>query len=297
MISNSFTQEACTKHSEDYEVTEMIDYGSFGDIFKVKTVSDNKIYAMKQIKYRGLFQNDPYIMNEIYCLTHLKHKNIICLHEIIIDTDEIHIIMEYAANESLDKFLVDHKDMEFHHRYKLFSQTLQGVMYCHDMDVAHRDLTPSNILLTKDMVVKIADFGLAVKCFTESGEPVYCTDYIGHTSYLAPEVLSQNPFLPKPADLWSLGITLLFLIFYSVPYNGLQEDVLKDILRDTWTTFVESKSKTAGIVVKQDIVNIVESCLRVKVNSRPSICDLIREWDNIAPDSLLDTETFTVGSK
>ena len=148
-----------------YDILEMIDYGSFGDIYKVKNEKDNKTYAMKQVKFRNNFHDDPYIMNEIYCLTHLKHKNIIALHEIVVDVGELHFMMEYAANENLERYLSDHKDMDFHQRYKIFSQVLQGLRYCHSMDVAHRDLTPANVLLTEDLVVKLADFGLSVKCF------------------------------------------------------------------------------------------------------------------------------------
>ena len=148
-----------------YDILEMIDYGSFGDIYKVKNEKDNKTYAMKQVKFRNNFPDDPYIMSEIYCLTHLKHKNIITLHEIVVDVGELHFVMEYAANENLERYLTDHKDMDFHQRYKIFSQVLQGLQYCHSMDVAHRDLTPANVLLTEDLVVKLADFGLSVKCF------------------------------------------------------------------------------------------------------------------------------------
>ena len=78
----------------------------------------------------------------------------------------IGIIMEYAENENLERHLLANKDMECHIKYKIYSQVLHAVEYCHSMDVAHRDLTPANILLTKDLVVKIADFGLSVKCFT-----------------------------------------------------------------------------------------------------------------------------------
>ena len=156
--------------NNEYKVTEMIDYGSFGDIFKVRTLSDNMTYAMKQIKFRKDFRSDPYIMNELFCLTHLKHKNIILLHDIIVKDNEINLIMEYAANESLEKYLEDNADLEFHIKYKIYAQILKGVQFCHDNGVSHRDLTPSNILLTDELVVKIADFGLAVKCFEGTKE-------------------------------------------------------------------------------------------------------------------------------
>ena len=165
MESNAGQNHEPDSHEQivGYHVLEMIDYGSFGDILKVKDDAKNKIYALKQIKYKGNFHDDPYIINEIYCLTHLKHKNIILMHEIIVDECEINIVMEYAENENLERYVVEH-DLEFVTKYKIYSQVLQGVEYCHSMGIAHRDITPGNILLTNDMVVKLADFGLAVKC-------------------------------------------------------------------------------------------------------------------------------------
>lgn len=158
-------RESDEKH-EDYDVIETIDYGSFGDILKVKSEKDNTVYAMKQIRFRGNFQDDPYIISEIYCLTKLKHRNIVRLHEIIIDINEINIVMEYAEKENIERFMSTNKCLEFHQKYKIYSQILEGVRFCHEMDIAHRDLTPANILLTNDLLVKITDFGLAVKCFT-----------------------------------------------------------------------------------------------------------------------------------
>lgn len=147
-----------------YEIIEMIDYGSFGDILKVRSSEHNIVYAMKQIQFRGHAHDDPYIISEIYCLTKLNHQNIIRLHEIFIDAADVHIVMEYAENENLERYVCSNKRLEFHQKYKIFSQILEGVRFCHAMDIAHRDLTPTNILLMKDLVVKIADFGLAVKC-------------------------------------------------------------------------------------------------------------------------------------
>ena len=167
------TEEVC----EDYEIIETIDYGSFGDILKVKSETDKNIYAMKQIRFRGNFQDDPYIISEIYCLTRLKHKNIIRMHEIIVDINEIEIIMEYAEKENIERYMCTNKNLEFHQKYKIYSQILEGVKFCHAMDVAHRDLTPANILLTEDLVVKITDFGLAVKCFDGKIYPRFTTKH------------------------------------------------------------------------------------------------------------------------
>ncbi|KAH3817431.1 testis-specific serine/threonine-protein kinase 2-like [Dreissena polymorpha] len=258
----------------------MIDYGSFGDIFKISpSKGEKKIYAMKQIKYRGDFRDDAYIMSELYCLSRLKHRNIIALHDIVIGVNEINIIMEYAANENLQRYLLSHKDMPRGQKYDIFTQVLQGVMYCHSMEISHRDLTPVNILLTDDLVVKIADFGLAVKCISDAGSLLLCTDYIGTASYLPPEVLSQQPFLPKPVDVWSLGTLLIFIICLEVPYKGFQDDILAQQIKESWVDFIEIKSQAFDCRVPEEIVCLLRQCLRINAIDRINIDEMLCKWD------------------
>lgn len=266
---------------QKYEIiSEMIDYGSFGDIVKVNNKIDKKIYAMKRIKHRGHFEDDPYIISEIYCLTKLKHKNIILLNEIIIDSDEIRIVMEYAERENLERYILSNENIEFHHKFKIYSQILEGVNYCHSMEVAHRDLTPANILLTNDFVVKIADFGLSVKCVDGDDRPMLCKDYLGRTAYLPPEVLSRTPFLPKPADIWSLGVTLLFLLFKTIPLQGFHEDVLADQLNHSWELFVVKQTKNGG-QYNFDVFGILALHLALDPGQRIRISDLLRLWHSV----------------
>ncbi|KAH3857702.1 hypothetical protein DPMN_100314 [Dreissena polymorpha] len=270
-----------------YSVLEMIDYGSFGDIFKISKNQDKKVYAMKQIKYRGDFRDDAYIMSEIYCLSRLKHRNIIAMHDIVIDVNEIHIIMEYAANENLQRYLLSHEDMLHGQKYDIFAQVLHGVMYCHSMEISHRDLTPVNILLTDDLVVKIADFGLAVKCITDAGSLLLCTDYIGTASYLPPEmILSQQPFLPKPVDVWSLGILLIFIICLEVPYKGFHDDILAQQMKESWVDFLKIKSQALDYRVPKEVICLLEECLRINAMDRVNIDEMLCKWDKCKATAL-----------
>ncbi|XP_052283929.1 testis-specific serine/threonine-protein kinase 1-like [Dreissena polymorpha] len=264
----------------------MINYGSFGDIFKISKKQDEKIYAMKQMKYRGDFRDDAYIMSELYCLSRLKHRNIISLHDIVIDVIEIHIIMEYAANENLQRYLFSHKNMSHGQKYDIFAQVLHGVMYCHSMEIAHRDLTPVNILLTDDVMVKIADFGLAVKCISDAGSLLLCTDYIGTASYLPPQVLSQQPFLPKPVDVWSLGILLIFIICLEVPYKGFQDDILAQQRKESWVDFIEIKSHALDCIVPKEILCLLRECLRLDATERTRIEEIVCKWDKFKATAL-----------
>lgn len=265
-------------HKKFYHRMKMIDYGSFGDIFMVRSKSGNKTFAIKQIKYRGDLQQNSYIINEMVCLSKLDHKNIIKMHEILVNDQIVNIVMDYAENESLERYIADVGSIDEKSRHSIYSQILLGVQYCHHMDIAHKDLNPSNILLTKELEVKIADFGIAVNCTEEDGSPILCTDYLGNVSYLPPEVLMETPFYPKPVDIWSLGILLLYLFYQDIPYKGFQDEVLHLQLQEMWKVFVQAKP----IKDCERIVTVVEQCLAINPKLRTNISDLHRQWDKVS---------------
>lgn len=265
-------------HATFYKRMKMIDYGSFGDIFMVRSKSGNKTFAIKQIKYRGSLQHNSYIVNEMVCLSKLDHKNIIKMHEILVNDKIVNIVMDYAENENLERYIADVESISDQTLHNIYSQILVGVQYCHHMNIAHKDLNPSNILLTKELVVKIADFGIAVNCEDEEGNPLLCTDYLGNVGYLPPEVLMETPFYPKPVDIWSLGILLLYLIYQDIPYKGFQDDVIDMQLKEKWKDFTQERT----IKDAEKIVSVVEHCLAINPKLRTNISDLTRQWDKVS---------------
>lgn len=124
----------------------------------------------------------------------------------------------------------------------------------------------------------------------EDGSPLLSTDYIGHMTYLPPEVLAHTPYLPKPADIWSLGVCLVFIIFQTVPFDGfMQEDVLDQQMKHSWKQCLENKSQLARQPIKADVEKVIDACLSLKPNERANICDLIRTWDAVSSESLYPT--------
>ncbi|KAK3602440.1 hypothetical protein CHS0354_005904 [Potamilus streckersoni] len=260
---------------EQYKIMTMIDYGSFGDIYKIFSLSEKKIYAMKQIVFRGIVTDDPYIMSEIWCLNNVRHKNIIQLRDIMLRDNRVDIIMEYAEKENLEKVCLDEGPLSMTFILDIYSQILEGVNYIHSYGVAHRDLTPGNILLTRNNVVKIADFGLAVRCCSEDGcVDILCTDFLGNTSYLAPEVLTRTHFLARPADIWSLGILLCYIVYLDVPYKGLEPKVLQDQMEQTWREFV--KRFTDNVEKSNLVGQVLEKCLVINPILRVTIGELLK---------------------
>lgn len=246
---------------------EQFGEGGFGEIYFVK--QGRKLYALKQIRYRGNVKDDPYILGEIQSLSILKHDNIIKLHDVVITPREVNIIMEYADGGNLETFVQEHGILFESLIHDFYHQILCGVSYCHDKGYAHRDLTPSNILITQEGVIKLADFGLAMKARDQKGKVILCHDYLGNNSYLSPEILSELPYDPILSDIWSLGITLYFLLYGTEPYKGTMEDVLHQ------QEHIPLFPKTKISHLSEKFQHLVIFILQRTPEKRPSVKDII----------------------
>lgn len=145
------------------------------------------------------------------------------------ETPQITLVMPYYRYGSLDKWCKrdgmkpkDHRHPQYRlkpgDRINVFIQILLGLAYLHEMDVAHRDLKPGNILVAsiRPLVLVIADFGLA-KLVEDSPLVTNC----GTPVYTAPEVLRNN--YGSKADIWSLGV-LMAALSYGLPAHLLPTD-------------------------------------------------------------------------
>ena len=94
-----------------------------------------------------------------------------------------------------------------------FSQLLSGIKACHESGIAHRDLKPENILLDKNMVLKITDFGLSGPLSEQLSSKV------GTKSYCAPEIYTKTTYEGGPADIFSAGVILFFMLTQGLPFK------------------------------------------------------------------------------
>lgn len=100
-----------------------------------------------------------------------------------------------------------------------FRQLLAGLVYLHSQHIAHHDIKTENILVSREGVVKISDFGVA-----EAFDPAEgCSVFFGTPAFQAPEVAGNTsgaPFDGAKADVWSAGVTLFFLVTQEYPFRG-----------------------------------------------------------------------------
>lgn len=267
----------------EYSCMRKVDEGSFGDIFTVYHKKRCKIMALKQLLHRGIVQDDPYILRELWCLSRLKHINIVELVEVVFLPGEVDIIMEYAEKGNLEKYIIRNWPLQDREIFEFFQQCLSAIRFCHSRSIAHRDINPRNILLTKDHIIKVVDFGLATRCQDDKGNFLKCSDYLGLAPFLAPEVIARRPYDPLAADVWGLGVVLYFILAARVPEKGSQsEQVGSPIQLPDWSR--------NGLKNSVSISTFLNYILNPDPSCRPGIDQVCTLWSGIGGHSLVPSQ-------
>lgn len=143
-------------------------------------------------------------LREVKILKLVNHPNIVKLHDVIasIDKPNFYMIFEYVDHDLAG--LMDSKiDFKIEHLKYLMKQLLEGVTALHSNGIIHRDLKSSNLLISKDGNLKIADFGLA-----KIMRGVRHTSTVVTRWYRAPEILLGDSQYTCAIDMWSVGCIL-----------------------------------------------------------------------------------------
>ncbi|XP_039170943.1 G-type lectin S-receptor-like serine/threonine-protein kinase SD1-1 [Eucalyptus grandis] len=148
-----------------FSQTNMIGAGGFGSVYKGNLSMGQEI-AVKRLS-KGSRQGLEEFMNEVLLIAKLQHRNLVGLLGCCIEGEERMLIYEYMPNKSLDYFIFD-DDISFllawKSRFDIVLGIARGLLYLHQdskLQIIHRDLKTSNILLDADLNPKISDFGLA----------------------------------------------------------------------------------------------------------------------------------------
>ena len=170
--------------------------------------------AIKQIDLYSISnENISSIEGEINLLKNLDHLNIVKYIECIRTKTHINLVLEYVENGSLHQMVKQSGKMGEHLVFIFVKQILEGLAYLHNQGIIHRDIKGANLLLTKNGVVKLADFGYSIL-----NDKNKVNSIVGTACFMAPEVIEQKGNISPKCDIWSLGSTIIQLLTTRPPY-------------------------------------------------------------------------------
>ncbi|KAI9100691.1 hypothetical protein DFS34DRAFT_615441 [Phlyctochytrium arcticum] len=218
-------QRASKKFSDridDYEIKEMLGKGGFGLVHRAVCKNAGlagKEVAIKMIDKRLMKAANMTlrVANEVEVHWQLHHPSILSLYNYFEDPSYVYLVMELCRNGELYGYIHRRGEpLREEEARGVMTQIVRGVLYLHANGIIHRDLKLSNLLLTDQFDVKIADFGLAVKLSDPDGEQ---KTMCGTPNYISPEIVSRQPY-GLASDVWSLGCMVVTILTGKPPFES-----------------------------------------------------------------------------
>ena len=197
---------------DDYEVVGVLGKGGFATVFKCYQKSLDRLVAIKtvfkkNVPYQPIFER---FMREGKVIAKLDHLNIVRVIEQGETREIFFIVMEYVEGETLDN-AADARSLR--EKLDLFVQICDAFAYSHEAGVLHRDIKPTNILVDRNGIAKILDFGIAyVEGYKGDGHSGDTDFVMGTPRYMAPEQRETPDSIDPRADLYSLA-AVMFEVF------------------------------------------------------------------------------------
>ncbi|KAL6614063.1 hypothetical protein ACP70R_036333 [Stipagrostis hirtigluma subsp. patula] len=198
--------------TSDFSKEKLLGEGGFGHVYKGQ-LKDGQVIAAK-LRKEASSQGYTEFFSEVRVLSFARHRNIVMLLGYCCKESYNILVYEYICNNSLEWHLFDKTAslLEWHTRHAIAVGIAKGLRFLHEEcragPIIHRDLRPSNVLLTHDFVPMLGDFGLAK---WKAGNGTMTTRILGQSGYLAPEY-AEYGIVSVRTDVYAFGIVLFQLI-------------------------------------------------------------------------------------
>jgi len=202
-----------------YEITEKIAQGGMSIVYKALDLNLNRYDAVKVLKEE--FASNKEILErfkqEANAVAFLSHPNIVNIYNVGSEENIHYIVMEFVKGLTL-KEIIRSKGMLSNEMLLNYSYQIARALECaHNNNIIHRDIKPHNIIVTKDDLVKVTDFGIAKH--SDSGTITNSGKIIGSAHYFSPEQARGN-LTDRRSDIYSLGIVMYEMATGVVPFDA-----------------------------------------------------------------------------
>lgn len=204
-----------------YEIIAEIGRGAMGSVYKARDPLIDRLVALKTITGGPSAQTNllDRFYQEARSAGALQHPNIVTIYELGHEKNTPFIAMEYLEGESLDRIIEQHPVLPLSVKLGYIVRVCDALAYAHQHNVVHRDVKPANIMVTKEGVVKVVDFGIARLTDMSMTQP---NMMIGSRAYMSPQ-LYKGERADARSDIWAVGVSLYELLAFKRPFTGDSE--------------------------------------------------------------------------
>ena len=267
---------------ENYQILEEIGHGAFGSAYKVFNKDDNTIYVIKKIITNHSDQSVidkalelEQIQKEANILSTINSEYIVKFIKSFETPNSFNIVMEYCEGLDLRKFIAYHilskKQIDKKLIYHIIYDICYGLKEIHSRNLIHRDIKPENLLLTRDLKIKIADFGISKQL---SQETQYAKTQTGTIRYMAPEIILGEKYKDK-VDIWSLGCIIYEMCKLEFCFGDCNIMSLVDKITNCKFNHIDEN------IYGKELQELIELCLQKDPSKRPTVDEIIKYLDSL----------------
>ncbi|KAM2703130.1 hypothetical protein EV2_004757 [Malus domestica] len=289
-----FTAEELEKATNNYHESRILGEGGYGIVYKgILAVDNNKAVAIKKSKIGVPTQKEQFV-NELLVLSQINHRNVVRLLGCCLELEVPLLVYEFVAHGTLFEHIHGKKrkgsSFSLELRLKIAAETAGALAYLHSsalMQIIHRDVKLTNILLDENYTAKVSDFGASRLIPLDQAQ--LATLVQGTFGYLDPEYFHTSQLTDK-SDVYSFGVVLMELLTSKLALDShrpegeknlarfflclMEEDRLNEILDDDILN-------ERNIETLKSVANLAKRCVRLKGEDRPTMKEVAMELEGM----------------
>ena len=265
---DNLINEHCLEKEQYYKISNyLIKYtlgeGTYGKVKLAIYIPTKEKVAIKILNKNKIInkENEIRLKREFDMSIKFNHPNVISVSEIFENKDSYFSVMEYCEGGELFTYITKNRYLIEEEAAFFYYQLICGLEYIHSLGIVHRDLKPENLLLTKDNILKIIDFGLS-NYFQKNDKNLLSTP-CGSPRYAPPEMVSGEKYDGFKADIWSTGIILFAMLCGYLPFEDKNIDALFKKIIECKIIYPKFLSKNALDLLKKILIKNVNKRITI----------------------------------